>query len=242
MRNHLVRWYLIIFKRRYYLRHRDDIDTYLELIPSGSLCFDVGANRGDKTKALLAAGMKVVSFEPQPDYLRHLEDLCSEYRAQLTTRNVAVGNCVGESELHLSEHVGEASLKAGWSSHSTNKSITVPVTVLDREIETYGCPYFCKVDVEGFEVEVFSGLNQPLQLISFEYHLDEENLALTLQCLERLNSLSEMVFNITGAEDNRLKYSEWKTSEEFMKVFPSQFRGDHQFRYGDIYVKRVQVS
>ncbi len=41
-------------------RHRDDVAFYRRWIPAGALCFDVGANIGDKSDAMLAAGLRVV--------------------------------------------------------------------------------------------------------------------------------------------------------------------------------------
>ncbi len=43
---------------------RDDIELYQSLLPPGVLCFDVGANTGEKAEALLEAGARVVAFDP----------------------------------------------------------------------------------------------------------------------------------------------------------------------------------
>src|ERR1700723_3414347 len=39
---------------------------YKELIKPGDLCFDIGANVGQTTEALLACGARVISVEPNP--------------------------------------------------------------------------------------------------------------------------------------------------------------------------------
>jgi FkbM family methyltransferase len=46
------------------------------------------------------------------------------------------------------------------------------MTTMDTLISLYGKPDYCKIDVEGFEINVLKGLNIPLNLVSFEYHLD----------------------------------------------------------------------
>ena len=67
-------------------------------------------------------------------------------------------------------------------------SIRVPVTTLDQLILRYGRPYYCKVDVEGYEVEVFRGLTQPIPMISFEIHAKEQaNTETVLKILHTLD-------------------------------------------------------
>ena len=43
------------------------------------------------------------------------------------------------------------------------------MTTLDTLVAEYGEPAFCKIDVEGFEVEALKGLSRPLRALSFEY-------------------------------------------------------------------------
>lgn len=54
--------------RSYDLRSlRDDIDLSRSWLVPGALCFDVDANVGQKSEALLAAGARVVAFKPNPE-------------------------------------------------------------------------------------------------------------------------------------------------------------------------------
>ena len=43
---------------------------------------------------------------------------------------------------------------------------TVSVITLDDLIAQYGEPAFCKIDVEGYELEVLRGLSRPLRTLS----------------------------------------------------------------------------
>ena len=45
----------------------------------------------------------------------------------------------------------------------------VEVTTLDRLIAIYGAPTFCKIDVEGSELQVLEGLTEALPALSFEF-------------------------------------------------------------------------
>jgi len=239
IKNYVRKLYLRLFKAGYYRRRKEDLDFYLDFIPAGSLCFDVGANRGDKSKALLASGMNVVSFEPQPECLSHLVSHCEDFAHRLRTRRVALGDRPGSAKLYRTDQVGHASLHEDWSPEGRTDSIEVELSTLDLEIEKYGVPYYCKIDVEGHELEVISGLSQPLSLISFEYHLTPENIEKTLLCIDNLTEKSNVFVNISGAECNRLHYRKWKTPQEFLELFPDNFRTRRDFRYGDIYIKKA---
>jgi len=54
----------------------NDASFYQNLLPSGGLVFDVGANIGEKSEALLEAGMKVIAFEPNPEVIAELLGRC----------------------------------------------------------------------------------------------------------------------------------------------------------------------
>lgn len=59
---------------------RNDIEFYRSLLSPGALCFDVGANIGDKSEALLQAGARVVAFEPNPLVTPELQARCGYHR------------------------------------------------------------------------------------------------------------------------------------------------------------------
>ena len=63
---------------------------YSQLINKGDLCFDIGANNGKKSKLMLAAGGKVIAFEPQSLCLNYLTDLKKKY-PNFDFNTIAVG-------------------------------------------------------------------------------------------------------------------------------------------------------
>ena len=74
--------------------------------------------------------------------------------------------------------------------------VLVPTVTLDTLIKTYGNPEFIKIDVEGYEFEVLSGLTTKQQIIAFEW--TEEFKEKLLQCVEYLYKLGYKQFGMVG--------------------------------------------
>lgn len=212
------------------------VDLYRALLPAGALCFDVGANIGEKSEALLRAGAaRVVSFEPNPRVLPELRARCRR-RQGWEVVEAAVGSAESVATLFAREYHGQSSLSEHWPG-TTIASYRVPVTTLDAAIHRFGCPAYCKIDVEGWELEVLKGLSQPLDLVSFEFHLNEQNLARAVACLERLRQLGTYRVNITPAESSALHFEQWIPMDRFLEWFPGDL--DQTLPgapYGDIFV------
>ncbi|MGD9629724.1 MAG: FkbM family methyltransferase [Pyrinomonadaceae bacterium] len=214
-----------------------DIKLYSDLLPNGVLCFDVGANIGEKTDAMLRSGMRVLAIEPQPTCVAELNARCGK-DPNLTIVQTAIGAEVGDAELFISDaYHASSSLKVGWTSSSS--SITVPVTTLDVLIERYGLPHYCKIDVEGFEMEVLKGLTNPIPLISLEYHLNEAEIKKASDCIGYISKLAngDIRLNLTPAEVNVFEFNDWLTEQEFWSKFPDTIIERQGFKYGDIWVK-----
>ena len=88
-----------------------------------------------------------------------------------------------------SKHLGENSIN--WAA-----PIKVQSTTVDAMIERYGMPDLIKIDVEGYELNVLSGLTQKANDICFEWHEEEkDNL---YKILEHLQSLGYEQFGVIG--------------------------------------------
>ena len=217
---------------------RQDVALYSELVEAGSLCFDVGANIGKKTEALLEAGAKVVAFEPQPSCMKELEARCSPYRSRLCKYQRAVGAEPGEATLYVHDIRSHSSLEQDWGGGSKAlASIRVPVITLDQAIAQVGQPEYCKIDVEGWEHEVLKGLTQPIPLLSFEYHLQRRSIDKTLACLDYLSRFGELRINVTSGKISLFAFQEWLCLEKFLSLFPDTFFSRKQYNYGDIFVR-----
>lgn len=220
-----------------YFEHRQEVPFYSQLLEPNSLCFDVGANVGKKTFALLEAGMRVVAFEPQPDCVHELKLKCMDYLNKLTDCQSAVGAEISETTLYVSSIHSHSSLKQNWLGKKSVDSIQVPVITLDKAVEDFGKPQYCKIDVEGWEYEVLKGLTQPIPLISFEYHLSKQDVALALTCLDYLKQFGELQINLRAQGRSLFTYQDWLPLEEFLKLFPESLRSRKGYSYGDIFVR-----
>lgn len=218
--------------------HHDDIRFYRSLLPLSALCFDVGANVGEKSEAMLKACGRVVAFEPSPVALPELKARCSREK-DWTLVAAAVGGEAGIAVLHAPRDSGKSSLAPDWHRDMVN-TYYVPVVTLDAAIKAFGKPFYCKIDVEGWELEVLKGLSQPIPLISFEFHLDERNVTKAVLCLKRLSAFGSCYVNIAPAEASFFHFSEWISLDEFIEWFPGDLKhklpGDS---YGDIFAKNA---
>jgi hypothetical protein len=115
------------------------------------------------------------------------------------------------------------------------KKEEVQMYTLDKLIELYGLPDFCKIDVEGYESSVFEGLSKKIPLISFEYNTLFINKA--IDCIMKINKLGKgkYGFNFTRYVKGELGSSKWMNSQEIIAVIKN-FVGE-KMEFGDIYAK-----
>ncbi len=72
-------------------------------------------------------------------------------------------------------------------------------------VARYGPPVFCKIDVEGSELDVLRGLSYPLEALSFEY----VPAAVDVACVGRLGELGRYEYNWSPSELHRLRSPVW---------------------------------
>ncbi|MDQ3810947.1 MAG: FkbM family methyltransferase [Chloroflexota bacterium] len=194
------------------------VRLYGAFIRPGDLAFDVGAHVGSRTRAWLRLGARVIAVEPVPQAVRTLRAVFAG-SPRVTIVPAAVGARPGRLPLLVSEREPTVStLSSEWAERMLRereafartrweRTIQVPVTTLDALIANYGRPAFCKIDTEGYDLEVLRGLSQPLAALSFEYVPPALDLALA--CLERLGDLGPYAFNWSAGETMRLHWREW---------------------------------
>ncbi|MDP9203230.1 MAG: FkbM family methyltransferase [Gemmatimonadota bacterium] len=216
---------------------REDVELYRSLLTQAAVCFDIGANIGDKSDALLRAGSRqVIAFEPNARVIPELRARCGhDKRWKLV--EAAVGRNAGMRTLYVHEAHGSSSFMRDWGGQSVAEE-QVPVTTLDSVIEKFGVPDYVKIDTEGWEGEVLAGLTQRVRLVSFEFHLGGNGAQKARACLQRLREFGRASVNLTPAETSRFQFAEWWTLDEMIDWFPGDLGETLPgYPYGDLFVK-----
>jgi len=199
------------------------------------LVFDVGANTGAKTQQFLMRGARVVCFEPQSACVDVLRARFSG-NERVVVVPTALGAQIGEAEMSICTQentistFADAWKKGRFKDKVWDRAEVVPVTTLDAAIDRFGMPFYCKIDVEGFEHSVLSGLTRQIPVISFEFCA--EGLDQTQACLDLLFRLGYRVFNACSGETGICVLPAAASSAELMK----HLRGiGDPLAWGDIY-------
>jgi FkbM family methyltransferase len=216
---------------------------FSSFLEKGDLCFDVGANMGNRIKPLLDIGMKVVAIEPQ--------EICIKYlRYKFGNKIVLETKALGPKEDARDFFIAKSSTISSFSEDWINAVKTerfkgvdwvnagkVQMTTLDHLIRRYGVPVFIKIDVEGFENEVLQGLSHPIRMISYEYTVPEqtEKAADCLKLIYKQNP--EIECNFCQGESMKWELDQWLPMVEMMEYIKSE---DFQkTSFGDIYVRSI---
>lgn len=185
---------------------------YREIIKKGDLCFDIGANVGKKSKLFLALGAKVIAFEPQTDCFLSLDKIKSK---NFSYYPFGVGSKNETKQLQLANHIEVATFSKKMIDFYTTNHLKwkneeqVIVKKLDTLIDKFGLPNFCKIDTEGFELEIFSKLSHKIPILEFEFNeafIDE-----TLMCLDTINALGNYKYNFILNENPKFINKKWST-------------------------------
>jgi FkbM family methyltransferase len=150
------------------------------------LCIDVGANKGNYSRALLGLPeTKVIAFEPLPKAFKSLEAIRKEFPDRFRCFNLGIADRDTVLTLHFGEEDSElASYSAevnhiGFIGRKNVNVVESRVITLDSFLENRTTEEIdlLKIDTEGYENEVLAGArnticyNPPKFIqIEFNYH------------------------------------------------------------------------
>lgn len=200
---------------------------YQPFITPGSLCFDIGAHRGLKTKLFRQLGAKVVAVEPNEECVAAITAL---FGGDSCVIPIAAGCGAEEGEQTffvcplnpqnstLSRSYAETSGYTG--EFEMERTRRVAVVTLDGLIKRYGRPQFTKIDCEGYEAEILRGLSEPLRALSFEFRIcDQDNLQ---SCMQSLTRLGFDEFNMVSGTGDALELDSWCRASQLLDLLERQ--------------------
>ena len=218
------------------------LNFYSQFIEKNDLCFDVGANVGDKTDIFLQLGAKVVAVEPQESCWRVLKRRFKG-NANVHIISSALDKDAGSKTICIDRSPTISSMSQDWiesvrnsgrfARHRWDYQMTVETTTLDALIRQFGKPAFCKVDVEGYEWQVLQGLSQSVQALSLEFV--SEYIEPVLSCIKHLKGLGDFEFNYTVGDCTDFVLDQWAEADKISRVIADQ--AQDSMVQGDLYVK-----
>lgn len=191
---------------------------------------------------MAAIGARVLALEPQSSCQPILLLLYGRH-PRITLSHKAVGAQKGRATMLLSRRTPSvSSLSADWvrrvgatdgfSQVHWDQEESVEVTTLDALIAEYGKPEFCKLDIEGYELQALKGLSQPIKFLSFEYLPAAIDIALA--CVEYLANLAAYEFNLIESEIPTFTSPNWLSAAEMadrLSTVPTDARA------GEVYAR-----
>lgn len=213
---------------------------YARFVPRSGLAFDIGSHVGDRIASFRRIGARVVALEPQPLCATVIRAIHGGDR-EVTLVQSACGAADGILKLHINsanptvttaspDFVRAADGAGGWEGQVWDQALDVPVTTLDQLIALHGKPDFIKIDVEGFEDSVLSGLSAPVAALSFEFTTIQKDVA--DRCMARLVALGYRRFNVALGESQQMNFTTEVSAEEMRRYIAGL---PHTANSGDVY-------
>jgi FkbM family methyltransferase len=216
---------------------------YRQFLQPGGLTFDIGAHVGNRVRVFRRIGARVVAVEPQPDFAALLRMMYGR-DPNVAIEASGVAARPGDGTLHLSSRTPTVSTFADSWMHDVQADrrfqrirwdsvISVPLVTLDGLITRHGEPDFCKIDVEGFELEVLHGLSRPIPALSFEYI--PVTVGRAIACVERTSALGDYRYRHSRVETHRWAGGDWLEPQAMIEILLNLPVID---RSGDVYAVR----
>jgi FkbM family methyltransferase len=133
---------------------------------AGDLVFDMGAHCGVSTyhlAKLVGPEGKVVAFEPDPVNFQILKRNMERHGlSNVVAENIAIAGTSGQLGFNSEGTIG-SSLVSLMQRETVGSTVMVEALTLADAFARWGVPAFCKIDIEGAEVDVLAQSAEVLQ-------------------------------------------------------------------------------
>jgi FkbM family methyltransferase len=137
-------------------------------MPKGDLIYDVGAHKGEDTGFYLKKGFSVIAIDASPQLCAALSQLFLDYiqQDQLTIINIAVAQQTGTVDFYIDQKnsiwgttKSDRVARNKWIGGGPISKVTVESSPLSDLMKNHGVPRYCKVDIEGNDLDALKSLN-----------------------------------------------------------------------------------
>jgi FkbM family methyltransferase len=199
------------------------------------LIYDVGAHRGEDTEFYLNKGFSVVAIEAVPEFCDELKKKFGNYlkEGKLTVLNFAISSTTGEVDFYVDEkNTVWGTTNLDWvernkstAGQRTIKKIRVASMSLNNVMKVYGVPRYCKIDIEGNDLDAVKSLKE--NTLTPKFVSIESDKSSWEKLLEEFQVLSELGYK-------KYKIVDQTTLESQRCPNPSQEGKylDHRFQFG----------
>src|SRR5260370_15395757 len=141
-----------------------------------TLIYGVGVHKGEDTEVYLKKGFRVVAIEAMPEFCESISNRFSEYvkSGALSVVNLAVSNSPGDISFYVDDRVSEwGTTNEDWSERNKNfgagvgRALTIRAAKLADILKEHGIPRYCKIDIEGNDLEALASLENLSELPQF---------------------------------------------------------------------------
>ncbi|HXS35857.1 MAG TPA: FkbM family methyltransferase [Flavipsychrobacter sp.] len=138
------------------------------------LIYDIGSNTGEDTLFYLTQGYRVIAIDADPSIIEGCKKRFKNYGDRAIFLNYAISDTDNTTvDLFLNNDSAKSSLIADVGERQNNfkKIVKVKTITLRTLMEQYGIPYYCKIDIEGYDpvaIKSLKGTSEIPKYISAE--------------------------------------------------------------------------
>ena len=208
-----------------------------DLVRPGDVVLDIGANIGYYAlmeSALVGDEGKVYAIEPSPANYKILqENIKLNGYENVESFNLAMGDYQGKAEMLISDHSNWSRLiPSNLRDHIDNVTM-VEVSTVDKFLENRLCPTLVRMDVEGYEINIFRGMKDTLK---------NNNLSIFIEFHPQLMSMQENMEFFEILEENGFEVRYCLLNPSLVQNFPARYAYKKLGEYGDYAGKFYQMS